>query len=1652
MATTIDERVVEMKFDNSNFEQNTKTTMSTLDKLKAALRFDGVSEGFDKISNAASSIKMDGLGTACETVQAKFSALQVVAFNVLSKITSDAYDAGKKIVSALSIEGAKDGFQEYELKMGSVQTIMNGTGESLETVMAQLEELNKYADRTIYSFSDMTANIGKFTNAGVKLEDAVAAIKGVSNEAAVSGANANEASRAMYNFAQALSAGYVKLIDWKSIENANMATVEFKNELIKTALEVGTLTKKEDKFITTTTNAKGQISEAFDATSMFNESLNHEWMTTDVLTKTLAKYADENTDVGKKASEAATKVKTFTMMMETLEEAVGSGWAITWENIIGNFDEATEFFTDATNTLSEMIDKQAKSRNDFLKEALSPKTIGLREWQETMVAAGSYSDRYKEQIMATARQHGVAIDEMIEKEGSFEATLKSGWLTQDIFAETNREIQKLAGSSSEFRSLASAISDVNTPFGRLVLSMNEVSGRVHIINTLKNMLEALVSVMKPVKEAFNNIFPPKTADDLRNLLASIEEFSKKLILSEENANKLKTAFEGFFSVISIGKQAISAIADALSPLVDIFQILFRNIFSGSSTIAEFFKELNNDIQVEGTFTKALSGIKDSLATFASNLQGYIDDFKAKFSELTGIFKENIDTSSLEKLTKAFDGLRETLSKFTGNIYKGFKEFIRTLTEDNDVGDGATKIVTFLTKLVNGVVQLAGNILTIFEPVTEKLKAFFEDVNVLDGIGASISGGGIAAVLAWIASIFENLSDTIDAIATPEKVIGNISAIIQGLGDVLDSVEESIRTEVVFKIATSIGILAAAIIALANIDSAAAAKSIGIISALMGELIGVFKAIDMMTTKYSSNATNPFKRIAEGLSNIIGESSQIAMITALSSALVKFAAAIGILAVSLKLISSINSEDLLRSFIALSVLVYEMAGVATLLSTLGGKMTKGAGALIALATSITILSVALKILASIEFGGLVKGMIAVTVLLNELMSVIMVMSVFNSASGAASLIAVSLALLVLSGAMKVFATMSLWEIVKGLIAIGGVLIELAAGLDAMLLALPGAAALLVASAALLVLSGALKVLGTMSLADIGKSLLVVGGILLELSVALTAMMLALPGAAALLVAAGAIAILTPALIALSAVDSKSIYKAIGELAVALIAFGGVSAALSVVSPLILAFAASLTVLGVAILTIGGGLALLGTGIAALAVGIGALSEIGTESILKVKDVLIEICTALITRIPTLGTAFAQALGTFSEEIIKQTPKIKGALNSLVELLVQVFTENIPKLADSFGQLLLSLYQTAETYIPQIQEAFLNMLIGFIEVTAQKMPDIVNAAIDLMVAFIDGIASMDAALVDAGMKAIVDFINGLADSIRKNTPLLLDAVKNLFHAIIEAMVYVLVNGNTKLYNQAIELMRMFKKGISSKISEVVSEILTMIKKMIQTIGDMTEEFKQAARDFMQGFINGIKEKIEDAKNAVKGLGEAVIGKLRGSLDEHSPSKIADGIGQFFGIGFAQGITSTKRDVVKSADGLAQSVINAIKSAKDYITNNGNSEPVIRPVLDLSNIKNGVGEINKLSGEWDNMSIGMSGNIASINASAMNQSMAIQNSQNGVEMLKDVLNKLSDVDSSVNNYNTFNISGDNPQDIANEVSRALQRQLERRGAVWA
>lgn len=395
MSTSIEQRIVEMKFDNAAFAKGVDSTIQDLDKLDKATKFEGGKNGLKQLQVAADQVNFKHLLSSIDGIQDSLNRMQSFGFQVFQSLQQKAIDWGVSMVKSLSVDQIAGGFNEYELKMDSIKTIMNSSGASLDVVKEKLNELNTYSDKTIYSFSDMTSSIGKFTNAGVDLDSAVNAIQGISNQAALAGANANDASRAMYNFAQALSSGSVKLIDWKSIENANMATVDFKQSLIDTAVAMGTVKETEEGYISTTTNAQGKTSELFTSTLGFNDALSSQWMTTEVLTQTLQNYATDTREMteaerdawvekmkslnytdeqikrfeelGQKSFDAAQEVTTYSKMIDALREAVGSGWAQTFEILFGDLEEATKLWTGMNDVIGGIIASVADTRNGILE-------------------------------------------------------------------------------------------------------------------------------------------------------------------------------------------------------------------------------------------------------------------------------------------------------------------------------------------------------------------------------------------------------------------------------------------------------------------------------------------------------------------------------------------------------------------------------------------------------------------------------------------------------------------------------------------------------------------------------------------------------------------------------------------------------------------------------------------------------------------------------------------------------------------------------------------------------------------------------------------------------------------------------------------------------------------------------------------------------------------------------------------------------------------------------------------------------------------------------------------------------------------------------------------------------------------------------------
>ncbi len=631
---SIDERVVQMQFDNRQFENGIGTSLKSLENLRTSLGKDFTTA-------------LGGLSETVGTIGNRFSNMGIVAITALQNITNRAIDAGMALGRSFTVDPLISGFNEYEQKLNSVQTILSNTaskGTTITQVTDALNELNTYADKTIYNFGEMTRNIGTFTAAGVDLDMAVSAIQGIANLAAASGSNAHQASTAMYQLSQALSTGTVKLMDWNSVVNAGMGGELFQNALKDTARESGVA-----------------IDQIIESAGSFRNSLQEGWLSADILNTTLkkftregaAEYAKSMMDSGKYTKEqsdalmeqaammedAATKVKTFTQLMDTLKEAAQSGWAQTWEMIIGDFEEAKVFFTELSDLFGGLIGDAAEARNQVVSKGLSS------GWQEFLSKGIADEAGYIEHVKTIAKERGIAIDEMIEKEGSFEATLKDGWLTSDIMKEAVSKLTtemyglseselEAAGYTEEHKK---AISDLNLKMlankdfvNEMSDSITRVSGRENLIEALRNSINGLLSVIEPVKEAFKDVFPPMTGEQLYSLTERIKEITEGFKLTEIQTNNLKATFHGLFSAVEFVGRIFGSIFTGLKDMISVFLPTTSGFLETTASIGKFLTVLNETTDVAGFFEERFVKVID-----------FLKEFKQTFLEaLKGVFPEN----------------------------------------------------------------------------------------------------------------------------------------------------------------------------------------------------------------------------------------------------------------------------------------------------------------------------------------------------------------------------------------------------------------------------------------------------------------------------------------------------------------------------------------------------------------------------------------------------------------------------------------------------------------------------------------------------------------------------------------------------------------------------------------------------------------------------------------------------------------------------------------------------------------------------------------------------------------------------------------------------------------------------------------------------
>lgn len=798
-SLNVDQRIVQMEFDNAQFEQGVGTSLKSLDKLKNSLDFAGQKNSIDGLSRSMKEFNASPLVASLSAARSGFSALEVAGITVISNLTSKIMAMGERLVSAVTVDPVKAGWSEYEQKMDSIKTILNsakdknGAAVSLDQVKKKIEELNIYADKTIYSFADMTRNIGKFTNAGVDLDTATAAIQGVANAAAAAGADSNAASRAMYNFAQSLSVGYMQRIDWKSIENANMATVEFKDELLKTAVAMGTVAKDANGMYYSLTAGEKKATQATTAAAMFTEKLKDKWLTNDVLIQTLNNYSNTETEIGKKAQEAATKVFTLSKMFDTLKEAMQSGWSATWEKIVGDYDQAGKLFTGINNFLSDIINNSSDKRVKFLDELLNQKkAISKEDWELFKVGKDKKElDSYRKIIKQVARDHGIQIDKIVKKNKTFGESLKEGWFTDDIFNEASVKIREMSTKMVEESSKSTkgnkkataSFKEMTASIGQTTNSLNKLgeatdkSGREMLIDSFKAIFEQVSRVYENIQRAYDAVFPKATASQLYELIRSIRDYTQNFEISINTIYRVRDAFKGFFSivklVINIGKTGIRLFLGIIKRLKPVGKMVL-DIASGLGRMADSFRK---NYEKGGKFKEIVDVTLTSMDKLFQKIKE-LTQGKSITKDNWLAFTDDLDPKDVELYEKVISRIAREHGVNVDEMIKKNGNFADSLKEDWFTKDIFNEVNYYLDNI--SAKKRKGPAIYTKEEV-KSLKTLRKSLNDTESdwskLGETAGKTGAEIVLGFAEKAFAPFENIFDVI------INNIPKVVSALGTI-----------------------------------------------------------------------------------------------------------------------------------------------------------------------------------------------------------------------------------------------------------------------------------------------------------------------------------------------------------------------------------------------------------------------------------------------------------------------------------------------------------------------------------------------------------------------------------------------------------------------------------------------------------------------------------------------------------------------------------------------------------------------------------------------------------------------------------------------------------------------------------------------------
>ena len=1424
---TIDDKVVAMSFESSKFEQGVAKSITALDKLKAALNFPNAGKALVEVGAASKAVDLGHIAKGVDDLVGKFTALKVAAVAVFVDIAKRAVDTGASLVKAFTIDPMKAGFKEYSTNLNAVQTILANTqasGATLKDVNAALDELNTYSDKTIYNFSQMARNIGTFTAAGVDLKTATASIKGIANLAALSGSNAEQASTAMYQLSQAISAGAVKLMDWNSVVNAGMGGTVFQRALAQTAEHMGKLKKGTVELV-------GPMKNVKIAGESFRNSLStpgkDSWLTSDVLTTTLKMFTSDLTDAelradgwneaqikaiqtqAKTAMLAATNVKTLTQVLDVAKETAGSGWAKTWQIVFGDFGEAKKTFTALSNTINSMIIDSARARNNL-----------LADWKA-------------------------------------------------------------------------------------------LGGRTVLIQSIKQAFEALSNVVKPIKQAFRDIFPAATGKMLFDLTMRFEEFSRALMPTPKTIANLRLTFQGLFAILDIGWQVVKGIGTVLKEL-------FGTIGEGSGGFLEF----------TGNIGQWLVKLDEALKK-----GNRLHDF---FVDLAHVISAPV------KALMTFAGA--VASVFEGIDFGGFSGEV----------DGATQALTPFGKILKAVGDAWTNFVDSFGGTDDIIQ------NVVDAIVSGIQGLGTAlgqaastmsfepilavirtGLLGGIFLMLKNFFGKGSAINQLTKgfgggILANISGSFGALKGSLVALQNNIKADTLKKIAIAVALLAASMVALSFIDPKRLSSSLSAMTVAFAELLGAMAILTKITSTKGFLAM-PF----------------------ITASMILLAGAIDILALAVMALSTLSWSELLKGLSGVAVSMGILVAAVKPLSASSSGMVRAGIGITALAVGMRILANAVEAFGRMDLKTLGKGLGSVAVGLGIMVAALTKVPETAMIRAGIAIGVMAVGLRLLAEAVEKFASMNLRELGKGL---GAVAVSM--GILVGSLALMKAGGMLKTSAALVIMAGALNLIaeavirmGGQSLQEIGKGLGGLAGGLILLGAAMYAMSGSIVGAVALGIAATSLALLVPALVLLGKQKWSSILTGLIGLAAALIIIGVAGTALTGAIP-------SLMGLGVALLLIGGAFALFGAGIFLVSAGISALAValptgVGViiAAIIELEKAIPEIVKNLLLGLlevvdmiaqvaPKFVDALVKIIEQLLEVIIRSSPKMAEAFTALLDAAIMVLQQNQAKIIQAGWDLLVALLQGIRNNIASVVTTVVGIITKFLGAIASKLGDIIRAGANILVSLIKGIVGGYATIVTTVAQIFVKFLGAIASNLGKIVTAGLSIITKLLGAIAQRLpdvvkagvdvIVAVVRGIGQAGERIVTAARVaagkfintLAKQIVALADQVFTAMITLINGLATVIENRSGELRSAGVHLgvalIDGMTGGLISKAQGLYNTISGIMGKAMGLFHKIPGVHSPSTVTTDIGGYIIQGLVNGMDKNARNVYDSAIAVSNGVI--------------------------------------------------------------------------------------------------------------------------------